>query len=302
MAKAGWKGTGSSTVYGPGSSANSTASTSSTTSTASTGRSVASELSNGSVGSNSTTRTAAAARATATAAAGRDPTKPGVLALGSPTRRSLSVADLVRDAERRSNGAGGGGLKSVLSGALSGEGSGAVNGALSSVRFDENVIVHTVPFGDEARTGGDLIKTAQVSGTTDLTSGLTHPREENFNVPCRVHEMSPGNAYRRSNRRCSLPRHLITAPLSSPLITAPLHHHHHLQWRVRQKQRQEKKKRRKKGKAGGGGKVRQYAGVESLSGRVEKGEHGSTGTTGTAAKWGVDGRIMAKTKLVYMRP
>ena len=100
-------------------------------------------------------------------------------------------------------------------------------------------------------------------------------------VSC-LHECTTRNAY----RRCSLP-----FPISP-----------HPQWRVRQKQRQEKKKRRKKGKAGGGGKVRQYAGVESLSGRVEKGEHGSTGTTGTAAKWGVDGRIMAKTKLVYMRP
>ena len=55
-----------------------------------------------------------------------------------------------------------GALSGTLSGALSGDTSGAVNGALSSVRFDENVIIHTVPFGDEGRTGGDLIKTAQV--------------------------------------------------------------------------------------------------------------------------------------------
>ena len=92
--------------------------------------------------------------------------------------------------------------------------------------------------------------------------------------------------------------------LPSPLITAPLHHH--LQWRVRQKQRQEKKKRRKKGKATG--KVQQYVGVQSTAGRVGvesgAGEHGSIrgsmGATRTgaapAAKWGVDGRIMAKTK------
>ena len=73
---------------------------------------------------------------------------------------------------------------------------------------------------------------------------------------------------------------------------------------MRQKQRQEKKKRRKKGKATG--KVQQYAGVESTAGPgrvgVESGagEHGSMGATRTgaapAAKWGVDGRIMAKTK------